>query len=267
MRQVNLYHYYHLGTRIHSLAYVNRGDDRFEYVVKAGGVVRLMQNILAAGSPETSGVFGDCAEEAQRLVDRLSSLGAQASRDPIAAFEATAITTLLRDFELAFNKSLSRRNVFEVQQQGIYDSRLLVDAADRMFTDDIRQRFPERTVTDWKAAGRCLAFELATASGFHSVRATEAVIHQYYVTVTGDHAMKRKDRNWGAYVRNLNRHRKLNADSKADPKLISLIDQIREHHRNVVIHPEEVLDQPAARALFSVCEGAIISLVQGTPVV
>jgi hypothetical protein len=90
------------------------------------------------------------------------------------------------------------------------------------------------------------------------LRATETMIHKYYVTVTGA-TPKRKDRNWGAYVRNLNTHKKNDPYSKVDPKLVSLIDQVREHHRNPVMHPEDVLTPDEAQSLFSMCQAVIIT--------
>lgn len=84
-------------------------------------------------------------------------------------------------------------------------------------------------MSDIQQAGKCLAFDLDTACGFHIVRATETLIHQYYCTVTQT-TPKRKDRNWGAYVRNLNTHLKKTSGSQVEPKLVALIDQVREYH-------------------------------------
>lgn len=256
MRAVNLYHFYSLGYRLHPMGDVSVGMDRHEYLLKnAAGSGALEAALEAPDSPLA------LVEEEANALRRMVNLSAASSEPRITEIEALALKTTRQDFERAFMKALKRESVFQVQRVGIYETAALIERAEELFTPHIRQRLSAKTVSDWRSAGRCLAFELGTAAGFHTVRATESVIYQYYVVVTGDINMRRKDRNWGAYVRNLNAHRKRNADSRVDPKLIALIDQIREHHRNPVMHPEETLSPTDAYALFNVCQSAILMFV------
>jgi hypothetical protein len=182
----------------------------------------------------------------------------------IEAGQAYSITHALSIFENNLAAELQQQDTYCVSKKGIYSTNDLIERAQQALPGDVLVRLPAGAAQDFDQAGKCLAFEVSTASGFHMLRATEAVIHKYYVAVTKNDDLKRKDRNWGAYVRNLNRYRKINPDS-ADPKIISMIDQIREHHRNVIIHPENTLTDSEAQVLFTVCVGAIIAMLRAIP--
>jgi len=118
---------------------------------------------------------------------------------------------------------------------------------------------PPDAVKDFRQAGKCLAFDLDTSAGFHVIRAAETLIRKYYSAVTGVQEMKSKDRNWGAYVRNLKSQLE-QGNKQVNPKIIALIDQVREHHRNPVMHPEVTLSPAEALSLFNIAQSVIISL-------
>jgi hypothetical protein len=260
MRRVNSYHFYHLGARIHSIGDVYPGEGRTTYAERVRGALDFLANVAGAIDSPIVPIQGDAEALLTQARTICNGVGRRAH---ITDVEANGVKAALRDFEKAFHRSLEQSNAFEVEKVGIYDMGALISNADELFLPDTRQKLAAKTREDWCSAGKCLAFELSTAAGFHTVRATETVIHEYYIKATSN-PITRKDRNWGAYVRNLNKHLKDNpTTSKVDRKLVSLIDQIREHHRNVVIHPEQTLTPSQAYTMFNVCQGAVISLVEG----
>jgi hypothetical protein len=169
------------------------------------------------------------------------------------------VHSAVKEFEPVLAAECQALDTYVVSKKGIYSTPDLIDHADEMFSRPVREVLSDGAITDIREAGRCLAFDLHTASGFHIIRATETVIHRYYVAVT-ESTPKRKDRNWGAYVRNLNQHKKNNPDtSQVDAKLVALIDQAREHHRNPVMHPELMLTDDEALSLFNICQSIVIA--------
>src|SRR5690606_18328994 len=103
-----------------------------------------------------------------------------------------------------------------------------------MFSDDIKKHMSERSVEDIKAAGRCLAFELYTAVGFHLMRAIEDTMRAYYKFLTGE-SKELSNRNWANYIRKIQ-------EAGGDEKVLGVLDQIRDMHRNPISHPEVYLD-------------------------
>jgi hypothetical protein len=76
---------------------------------------------------------------------------------------------------------------------------------------------------DAREAMKSLAYELPTATGFHTFRALEAVLRRYHAHVTGGQAPP-KVRNIGVYLESLRRI------GKGNPKVISAIKQIADLH-------------------------------------
>jgi hypothetical protein len=88
---------------------------------------------------------------------------------------------------------------------------------------------------DLEQATRCMAFELFTAAGFHLDRANEAVLRRYWDAVTNG-ATRPASRNMGDYLNELN---KLNA---GDAKVKAALKDLKDLHRNPLIHPEQTLE-------------------------
>jgi len=65
---------------------------------------------------------------------------------------------------------------------------------------------------------------------------------------------KESQRNWGYYIRAL-------TEKKADRKVIAHLEQIKDLHRNPLIHPEVHLQLAEAVTLFAICTSAIHAMV------
>ena len=103
-----------------------------------------------------------------------------------------------------------------------------------MFPDELTTKVPD-AIFDIKEAGKCMAFELPTAAGFHLHRAIEAVLHRYYDAVT-DGTERPKTRNIGDYLK------KMNEMNVGDSKVKSALKDLKDLHRNPLIHPEDSLE-------------------------
>ncbi len=152
-------------------------------------------------------------------------------------------------FDNAFLLELGRLPVFYVTQKGVFDTRYLILDAAAVY-HSYRDLLPQEAQKDTNEAGKCLAFNLPTAAGFHIARATETMIEK---EMKAFQATPHQN-NWGAYVEALRR-------TRANPKVIRVIDQIRELHRNPLIHPEVTLALPEAITLWSICTSAIQAMV------
>lgn len=142
--------------------------------------------------------------------------------------------------------------------EGIFDTPALVDAADECFPKDIRPHIPQKSIADWRAAGRCLAFNLLSASGFHVARAVEGTLELYYQLYTsspGETLNGMYD-----YIKELE---KLKAPSPVpEQKTLAELEQIRKDYRNPLMHPRVVLSESDAKMLFNNGESLIIAMGQ-----
>jgi hypothetical protein len=185
----------------------------------------------------------------------------------IQAWRWSDCKTALTDFETIFREEMREAAIYRVPPRGIYDTGKLVDAADQSFPAEIAMAIPLKTKEDWKAAGRCLAFNLLSASGFHVARAVEGTIEAYYQQSAGiaPDAKKATLHSWGDYIKALEAAREATPPKTAlvpSEKVIAEIQQMKDDYRNPIAHPRIVLSEPDARMLFANGESLIIAMAQ-----
>ena len=171
--------------------------------------------------------------------------------------QAFAVTNALATFETVLNSELVRADAYFVTRKGAYDSLILVTDAQKHYPSTLAAKVPG-AIVDVKEAGKCLAFELCTASGFHILRATESVVRAYWSTVSKGKPHPRL-RTIGSYA-TLMREK-----GYGDVKVIATLFQIKDLHRNPLIHPQATLDLEEAIALFGICQSAISTMLKVLP--
>lgn len=168
--------------------------------------------------------------------------------------DAQAVSAALQKFETVFLAELSLLDAYFVSQKGLYSTNSLIEQADVSIPDTIRKQMSQETVKEIKQAGRCLAFELPTASAFHILRAVESVMQDYFKELVGSLPIK-QIRNWGAFIKNLQ-------SNSANPKIIANLEQIKDNYRNPIVHPDAVVEMEDAMSLFSLCQSALILITK-----
>jgi hypothetical protein len=149
---------------------------------------------------------------------------------------------------------LAHQLVFLLEPKRAYDVSLLVADGTRLFSDEVRQSLTDEESYNLTEAAKCLAFEIPTGAGFHIFRGAEGVLRRYYAIVVGSLPTV-KSRNWGAYLRVLQKQ------PKADPKILVVLRQIKDLYRNPIIHPETKLTMEAALSLIGLVETLLSLLV------
>jgi len=131
-----------------------------------------------------------------------------------------------------------------------FDLPTLLHSADENIHHTIRPCVPVAALTEIREAGRCLALENYTASGFHTLRGLEVVIAAYYKTVSGK---EKEFRSWHDYVGALEELAEEKDGVKPkypSSKVAAMIDRMRELDRNPLMHPSDTLDEMGADNLF-----------------
>jgi hypothetical protein len=122
-------------------------------------------------------------------------------------------------------------------------------------------KYGARRLPDLEQATRCIAFELFTAAGFHLHRANEAVLRRYWDAVTNG-ATRPASRNMRDYLNELN---KLKA---GDAKVKATLKDLKDLHRNPLIHPEQTLENvDDAIALMNGVHTAVPNMLKQMPTI
>jgi hypothetical protein len=249
MEQLNTYILYLLGSRLQAIFLAAKMPVQF-FSADVDLVLGLL-DMLLAGTARLR--LDESAVAAQAL--RAQLLATKDTQDGDSFLEPQQVEFLnatIRSFDAAIGLELGRAPIFYVSPKGTLDTRRLILNAACEY-DGYRDRLPEEAIKDTNNAGRCLAFALPTAAGFHIARATEAVIKECMV-VFGCPPIREAQRNWGNYIKALR-------ERGANPKVLHHLEQIKDLHRNPLIHPEVTLGMQEARSLWAICISAVQAMV------
>ncbi|MDF3022776.1 MAG: hypothetical protein K0R10_137 [Alphaproteobacteria bacterium] len=167
----------------------------------------------------------------------------------IPSWELSTVSNNLRSFEIVFTEEMNQTATYYVPRRGIYHTPALVDYAHEIFTPDIIDMVPPKSKDDWKAAGRCFAFGLYTASGFHVGRAVEGMMEVYYQFFSGKAGATLKG--WDNYYTQLEKIRNAGTGKIPTEKILLEFKQMKDDYRNPISHPRQVLDECDSGILFN----------------
>lgn len=189
------------------------------------------------------------------LLAAIKKLTTETDKDRMLDFyDVYSLTSALSEFETVLTAEMNVGNAYFVTKKRGFDTSDLIDKAEVIFPEEMLKVVPE-TLYDVRSAGRCIAFELGTAAGFHIMRATELVLRQYFDSVTGG-APRPKTNNIGDYLVELDKL------DKGEKKTRATLRQIKDLHRNELIHPEIALTLDEAIALLGIAQSAIVAMLQ-----
>jgi len=203
--------------------------------------------------PNTREALTGLREHCHALERRLYQAMNDGSNTPLTKEERREISGFMLQFWREFEHEARDLNIFCIQDVGTHSTSKLLKHAHRNLPSAVITRLDTETKTDLDEAGRCLGFDRPTAAAFHTLRAVERLIVKYVNKVTSKVTLKKKPRDWGAYITALTNH-------GGDAKVIGTLQHIKDQYRNPVIHPEDTLDSDQAFALFNTSISAMIQL-------
>lgn len=176
----------------------------------------------------------------------------------VESWRVSNLNEAAKSFETVLANELPGLATYFVLQKGIYSTDDLLTQADHQLSESVRAALPKKASQDICEAGKCLAFELATASAFHIWRALETVMDAYHEALTGKpFPQEGPTRNWGVYIKALK-------SASAEIKITSFLDHIREEYRNPISHPSDTVGPQEAVDLFSAGLSAIGQAMRAT---
>ena len=251
--QIRMYELGHL-TRLREIKLRDEPERAFGVLVVGRlALLQFSQNV------ENQTMLPSAVERAKALADviqstvpnLLSAVGAVVSQSVV-----DDISRNLLAFETSLDDDLGRLPTYYVEKIGAYSSDDLIAAASNVFAPAVQQEMPAQAIDDFNQAGKCFAFDAATACGFHVFRATDAMLRKYCEHFGA--VPKGNGRDWGTFIREL-RGVLANAGALRKPNVrtVDLVDSIRAQDRNPLVHPELNLDSDGAVLMFDLCKNAI----------
>jgi hypothetical protein len=148
--------------------------------------------------------------------------------------------------------------LYFVGKKGGYDTDALIEHGEVFFPDDLATKVPE-AIPDIQQGARCIAFDLATAAGYHLHRANEAVLRRYWDIVMGG-VPRPRNATMGFLIAEMDRQ------GAGEPKVRASLRDIVQLHRNPLAHPEQSLENVnEAIALMNGIHSAIVHMLRAIP--
>ncbi len=246
---------YHLGECLGRLELALRdGDVQLadiyrEFFMARGAVEGILYN------PQHS-LFPDTHEDLTRLLDNINLIAPSEARlthqmHIVTKDEALGITYAINQVRETFEREAAKQFILGLEKQRALDPATLVERIETTMSPRCWERLSAATKREIQESGKCLALERYTASGFHMLRGLESEITDYIHLLTN---AKPTQRNIGHYVQVLK-------ENHADPKLIAMLDNIRNLDRNPLMHPEDWLDKDDAIGIFNTSQTAFERLI------
>lgn len=253
MKEINGYYLYSLGAEIHPLANIHSGDSFGEWEFAC-----IKAQIALEGFFNRSLFPGHISrEEGGELYTLLKQLYEEQPQRLTEELAAKIRDALLK-FEHFLDAEFKTMSIFLIEPVRGYDTRSLIYNGRVLFPLELESRVP-KALLDADAAARCIAFDLPTSAGYHLMRATEAVLREYWDIVT-DGAEPPNNRNMGDYLR------QMDEKEVGDPKVKAALKDIKDLYRNPLLHPEDNLESVEdAIALLGSVQAAIAKMLVVLP--
>ena len=166
----------------------------------------------------------------------------------VAPEESDAIFWAYDSFEECFAEESRKLQVFMVTPKGTRHTEILIENPESDLPENAVPSLPPQFLYDLKQAARCLAFDIPTACAFHIFRGTESLMLAYHEALTKKPWPLPKNRDWGAYITQLER-------AGALSNITGRLNEIRDKDRNPYIHPEKNVEIQEAKVFYDLCAG------------
>ena len=191
------------------------------------------------------------AKELRDIQDKLTNSDREHKMDPV---ETKKMKTAIKDIRKTLLAETAGKVAFIVTDKRIDVNKLLNDVS-MLMAPEVFSELPQVAQYDFKQAGRCIAFEIPTAGGFHLLRGTEAVLRHFYRSIVKRDRVKTLL--WGPMVEHLRNRR-----TPPPAVLLNNLDNIRQSFRNPTQHPDKIYDIQEVQDLFGLCIEVVNRMVK-----
>ncbi len=266
MDRAELHRIYELGGAIHRLTGLTTQTSLHEYFGIYVGAETALNQLLGAdpqvkvdlcldAARELKNVIGEI--ERRRFADQKGAFTVPDGPNDKLSYDFYPLRTAFQHFESAFRIEMQAASTYWVPKRGTHNTRDLVDAFQRSFLPELHTSIGQLALTEYNSAGRCFAFGLWTAAGYHCCRAVEAVLRPYFVAFTGKE--DKEGKTWHDLIEGLE---KSSTEPKPVDKTLFYLRQLKDNERNPLMHVRVVLDEQDADLLLSAAKIVIVLMTR-----
>lgn len=253
MIRITLHYFYNIGTQLQPLKTLEQGQKMMDVYSELLDAEAAVQGLLRS----TIMPLRTCYETGEQLLNALDAVTSAdlSTKEELNWGDVYSITNAVEKFETVLSAELQTLDTYFVSQKGGYSTIDLIADAEILIPDSVRIDMSSEAIVDFRSGGRCLAFDLPTAAGFHLLRAIESVLHAYYDEITTSKTIA-PNATMGMYITHLEAH-------GGEAKVMAVLRQITNLHRNPLMHPQDTLTANQALVLIGIIVSAITAMIEG----
>lgn len=256
MDRAEIFRIYDLGANIRPLLSIQDNITVGDFFLPMMNAQSALSQLLG---PTPQAKIEVCRGEAQRLWEIIGQIEKTHFNDEkgnwrwpadsakeVGAFVAMRVRSDAQAFETVFRAELELAATYWVPKRGSYNTRDLVDEFEKAFLPELHSSIGHVALAEYRSAGRCYAFGLWSAAGYHVCRAVESVLRKYFSAYTNkpDAGV----RNWGGLIHQLNL---LKTEPKPKTNTMFYLQQLKDNDRNPLMHVRIVLNEGDADILLN----------------
>ena len=268
MNKLNVNFFYNFGSHLNPIVEdIATNSNLLDIVIHCYNVKESLESLFKAfpwmdvcknAAPELVSAIDESLKAYNELRDKKPD---GSDGDKSIPYEFNELREKARAFQSVLAAELTTLEAYITTQKGGYDTTDLIENAEITLPPSVLNKINDKVINEIRSSGRCLVFDSPTASGFHILRATELVLHQYYLSICTPECDKALD-NWGAYIAALNKASESKPDIKKTVMFLQLLKNI---DRNNIMHPEVVLSPDQAFTLFDTAKSVIMIMAELLP--
>lgn len=257
MNRVNVFSFYKLGALLQCAKEIKPSTTSVKAPLIVGNALACLTDFLRSNEAG----LRRSKESALVVHDKLRELETKLREGKIIEdHETFELWGAVEDFGVTLESECQDDlRIFSVMPKGSYDRTKLVDRAQALLGETTLSKLPTETKIDVNLAGRCLAFDLWTATGFHAMRAVEGIARRYCEVVTKNPPSDRLS--LGGVITELEKRlEKEEGTIVSDSRLgsiIALLRRLYKVYRTPVMHPHMTLTPESAQQVFEMATRVI----------
>jgi hypothetical protein len=257
MNRVNVFSFYKLGALLQCAEEIKSSTASVTALLIVDNAAACLADFLRSNEAG----LRRSRESALLIKDKLGELEAKLREGrPVEDHAAFGLWGAVEDFgAILESESQDDLRIFAVMPKGSYDRKKLVDRAEAILGETTLSIIPKEIANEVNLAGRCLAFDLWTAAGFHAMRAVEAMARRYYEVVTGNPPIDRVP--LGGVIAELEKRLEREEGTKVSESRLGLIiaglRRLVKMYRIPIIHPQMSLTPESAQEVFEMAASVI----------
>ena len=231
MIRISLPYIYELGVSMHPLSGLEVGTPLLPHLYDLFNAEVALNAFLYQSIYSES--LRVCQAPGQTLIGAIRTVTGNDVFDRVLEHsEVIPLANALNNFQVVLKAELMTANSYFVTSRRGYDIKSLIENAEIIFPKQLIEKIPTIQF-DLREAGKCIAFDLGTAAGFHLLRALETVICRFWHVVM-EGAPLPENRNLGSYIKEMEKAK------KAEGKVLTALRQIKDFHRTRLCIPKKL---------------------------